>query len=99
MKYRPHIMGATLDEALEQMVELPDRAALIAHLAADFKRVCYEVDDTDIQVKLYAWDDRIGWNTHIVLLRNKEVAPGVWFFGAGSAPDYWGGIGFTDGPC
>jgi hypothetical protein len=99
MKYRPHAVGWSLDEALEHMIELPDRAALVLHLRDDLKRFGYDLRDEDIQIKPYAWDERLCWDTHIVVLRNKQVAPGVWYFGAGSKPDYWGGIGFTDGPC
>jgi hypothetical protein len=92
-------MGLTLDEALEHMVELPDRAALVAQLNYELSWCQYTVRDEDVQVRPYGYDERLQWDTHIVLLRNKEMAHGVWFFGAGSAPDYWGGIGFTDGPC
>ena len=99
MKYRPQWMGATLDEALEHLVELPDRTALIAQLNYELKWCHYTVQDDDVLVRPYGYDERLRWDTYVVLLRNKQLADGVWFFGAGSAPDYWGGIGFTDGPC
>lgn len=91
-------MSATLDEALSTVVELEGRAALVAYLAADLEPWGYLLTDADVQVKPYGVDERIGWNTHIVTLRNKQVGRGVWYFGA-TDPDYFGGIGFTDGPC
>lgn len=99
MKYRPHIMGATLTESMDHVVELFDRTELIAQLNYELKWCQYTVEDADVRVKPYGYDERINWNTHIVLLRNKKLAHDVWFFGYNSGPDYWGAIGFTDGPC
>jgi hypothetical protein len=98
MKFRRHWMGALLDESMDKMIELPDRAALVAYLAADMKPWGYQLTDADVLVQPYGVDARIGWDTHIVILRNKQVGRGVWYFGRPD-PDYWGGIGFTDGPC
>jgi hypothetical protein len=99
MKYRPH--RGTLDEAMAAVVELPDRAALIAHLAADLRPWGYVVEDIDVQVEPYCFDDRIGWDTFLVTLRNKRLVEPItgdrWFFGAEWGPDFFGAIGFTDG--
>jgi hypothetical protein len=96
MKYRPQT--AMLDEAMGRVVELPDRAALVAYLAKDLKPWGYTLTDADVQVIPYGFDNRIGWDTHLVTLRNKQVGRGVWYFG-GNNPDYFGAIGYTDGPC
>lgn len=96
MKFRPH--RAQLDESMAEVVVLPDHAALVAHLANDLKRWGYQLNETDVRVEPYVYDDRIGWDTHIVTIRNQQVSPGVWFFGAHVGPDFFGAIGFTDGP-
>jgi hypothetical protein len=92
-------MGWALDEALEHMVELPDRAALIAQLNYELSWCQYTVRDDDVRVHPYGYDERLHWDTHIVLLRNKKLAHNVRFFGPGSKHNYFGVIGFTDGPC
>jgi hypothetical protein len=95
MKYRPH--RGSLADAMAAVVELPDRAALIAYLADVLRPIGYEVEDADVRVEPYCFDDRIGWDTHIVLLRNKPIA-GQRFLDATRGPDYFGAIGFTNGP-
>jgi hypothetical protein len=83
MKFRPH--RGSLADAMKEMVDLPDRAALIAllqsmHKDADFGPV---ITDEAVHVEKYGHgiDTRIGWDTHIVMI------------------DDWGPAGFTDGPC
>ena len=83
MKYRPH--RATLAEAMEQMIELPDRAALVAHIGKKMEPWGIKIADHDVRVVPYIFDARIGWNTHIVTARTK--------------PDTFTVMGFTDGPC
>jgi hypothetical protein len=99
MKYRPH--RGSLADAMAAVVELPDRAALIAHLAAEMQTIGYVVENADVRVKPYCFDQRTGWDTYVVLLRNKRLTTTIgdgWFFGAQWGPDYFGAIGFTDGP-
>lgn len=97
MKYRPQ--RRSLAEAMACIVELPDRAALIARLAAELGPWGYAVEDADVRVTPYGFDARIGWDTHLVTLRNKRCTYGDdWFFGADLGPDYFGAVGFTDGP-
>jgi hypothetical protein len=96
MKYRPR--RGTLADAMAEVIELPDRAALVAHLAAELRPWGYVVEDADVRVEPYWFDNRIGWDTHIVTLRNKQLGPGFWFFGGRSGVDVFGAIGYTDGP-
>ncbi len=96
MKYRPH--RAHLDESMKEVVELHDRAALVAHVARDLGKWGYELTDADLRVEPYVFDERVGWDTHIVTIRNKQVRPGIWFFGSHVSKDFFGAIGFTDGP-
>lgn len=53
--YRPQ--RGSLEEAMKEVVELTDVEALAEHL---------DVDVDTITAAWYAWDDRIGWDTHIV---------------------------------
>lgn len=99
MKYRPQ--RRFLDEAMAEVVELKDRAALVKHLAKDLSDWGYQITDADVIVESYGsgYDERIGWNTHIVTIRNKECGKsGSWYFGKEMGPDYFGAVGFTDGP-
>ena len=79
------------------VVELPDRAALIQHLAHDLRAWGYALEDADVRVEPHGYDARIGWDTYVVTLRNKPVVGGRWFFGE-HLPNFYGAIGFTDGP-
>lgn len=96
MKYRPH--RRLLSEAMDEVVEVAGRAGLVAHLADDFAAWGYQLDEADVKVEPYGHDDRIGWDTHIVTIRNKQVRGGIWYFGKKMGPLYFGAIGFTDGP-
>lgn len=80
MKFREH--RALLDEAMETVVELKDRADLLRHLQklAEPWPTHPPVTDTTVHVEPYGFDKRIGWDTHIVTL------------------DGYGVLGFTDGP-
>jgi hypothetical protein len=63
IKFRGH--RGTLDEAMKTVVELePTLAALTAHLGAKPKQV---------KVEKYMYDDRIGWDTHIVTVDGEAV--------------------------
>lgn len=91
MKYRPH--RGSLHKAMAEVVELQDRSELIAYLANDLG---FQLDDADVRVEPYCYDDRIGWNTHIVTVRNKATPSGMRYFRS-MGDDYFGAIGFTDG--
>lgn len=63
-RFREH--RGSLADSLETVVTLETRADLIAHLGrvlAPFK-----VTDQIVETRHYAFDDRIGWNTYIVVV-------------------------------
>lgn len=86
-----------LDEAMAEVLDLGDRAALIAHLAADLRSWGYDLTDADVRVEPYCFDERIGWDTYIVTIRNKPVGDHLWF-GDDLGPEFFGAVGFTNGP-
>jgi len=80
IKYRPH--RGSLDAAMSEVVTLPaNYASLLEHIRKDWSG--WQVLES-INVQPYCFDERIGWNTHVVMARfaNKSVVP----------------VGFTDGP-
>jgi hypothetical protein len=81
MKFRE--LRGGLRESLETLVELPDRAALIAHVSQLQAAQPFNapVSDATVHVRRYYHDPRTGWDTHLVTL------------------DIWGPVGYTDGPC
>lgn len=81
MKFREH--RGHLADSMETLVEIADRAELVAHLSKILWPYSFPVKDEDIEVKKYfpRADPRCGWQqTYIVVL-------------AGYGP-----IGYTDGP-
>ena len=58
MRFRPQ--RGSLADAMSEMHEMPaTKVALAAHLRCDIG---------DVEVKPYTYDERIGWDTHIVLV-------------------------------
>lgn len=86
MKFREH--RGTLADSMQTQVELPDRAALLAHIAKLLEPFGYKFEPSWVHVEPYAWyeadkaywDKRVRWHTYIVTL------------------DGYGVLGFTDGP-
>jgi len=78
---------------MREAIELPSREALVAHLAQE---LALPVSNEDVRVSPYGFDARIGWDTHIVTVRNR--IGDRWVFGDHVTPDYFGAVGFTDGP-
>ena len=66
--YRPHRGG--LSAAMAEVVEIADREALIEHLGKTWSP---KADGSNVVVKWYATDDRIGWDTYMVLIDNIPV--------------------------
>lgn len=67
MKFREHRGG--LKESLATCVELPPtRAALAAHLKPWLEPLRVPVSEAALHIHYYAYDDRIQWDTHIVML-------------------------------
>lgn len=81
--YRPH--RALLEDAMREVVELKNKAALIKHIEREWSYLPhdFEINDKTINIKEYGYDVRINWDTHIVTLE------------MGGNP---GAIGFTNGP-
>lgn len=64
-------MGTTIDEAMERVIEIPNRDALM-----DFLRKNYEFwkpTEENVTIKFYAKDDRIGWNTYLICVDGKAA--------------------------
>jgi hypothetical protein len=81
MKFREHRGG--LAESMETLVELPDRAALVAYCKKLLTDWQFDVKDNDVVVEQYTpnGDKRIGWDQlYIVSITGYGV------------------MGFTDGP-
>lgn len=82
MKFREHRGG--LAESMATVVEVADRAALVAHVKGLLTPFAFGGDiGAGLDVRPYdplRLDERIGWYTHIVTLEGYGV------------------LGFTDGP-
>lgn len=98
MKFRPH--RELLADAMAEVVEFNSVAAFLDHLNRDLANWFIELTASDVRVEPYRYDSRIGWNTYIVTIRNKKQNHdrGTWYFGEEFGPDYFGAVGFTDGP-
>lgn len=96
--YRPH--RGSLADAMAEVVEIADIAALRAHVNAGLKKWNMEIGEGDLRLEPYGYDKRIDWNTYIVTMKNtrQNYPKGVWYFGEDMGPDYFGAIGFTNGP-
>ncbi len=67
--YRPH--RGTLDTAMAEVVEISGREELVAHLRKVWMN---EVNESGLNVTVENYggiDERIGWDTHIVLVDGK----------------------------
>jgi len=65
--FRPH--RSSLDDAMKEVIEIADRDALVRHLI----RIEYANEKSDITVEKYVFDDRIGWDTHIVCINGNAI--------------------------
>lgn len=93
MKYRPHLFGATLAESMEHAIDVDDMIGLANFLEKDLKRWGYKLEHHDLKLGDWILDERNGWQTALVLLKNKEIEAGKWFFNM--EPDYFGVIGYV----
>lgn len=73
MKLREH--RRLLDESLATTIEIePTREALLGAInAAMLGWSGFPVTEAAVSVKPYCFDDRIGWNTHIVCIKDWGV--------------------------
>lgn len=68
MKYRPQ--RGSLKESMESVVEFSgSKVDLLKILRREFK----DIISDDVTVKPYIYDDRIGWDTYIVLIKNNAI--------------------------
>lgn len=73
MRFKEHRGG--LSESMTTVVEVANRAALLEHLRrllSPYPRSPPITDET-VHVTRYGWDDRIGWDVHIVTLDGYGV--------------------------
>lgn len=73
MKFREHRGG--LAEAMDTVIEVVDRDALLKHVQEILSSWpdSPPVTAATLQVIPYCYDDRIGWDTHIVTLDKYGV--------------------------
>lgn len=72
MKARPaRGLGTTLDEAMQHVVEIPNRSALIAYLQREYD--FWKPTEANVTVKPYGYDKRIDWDTHLVCIDGKAA--------------------------
>jgi hypothetical protein len=64
-------MGTTLDEAMERVTEIPDRAALLAYLREHY--AFYQPTEGNVTIEPYGYDKRIGWDTHLICVDGKAA--------------------------
>ena len=55
------------------VVEVADRAALVAYIAKALEPFDRAITDEMVTVKQYCYDGRIGWDTHIVTVEGYGV--------------------------
>lgn len=71
-RYRPQ--RGSLDKSMAEVVEVTDLAALVEHMRNSVKD-WYPPEELptvkNTKVVPYLFDDRIGWNTHIVISRGS----------------------------
>lgn len=71
MKVRPAGGMMTLDESMEDCVELADGAALMAHLLKHYDY--WRPTEANVTIEPYGFDERIGWDTHLVCIAGKAA--------------------------
>jgi hypothetical protein len=73
VKFREH--RATLEQSMQTVVELPDLSALVEHIKKLLEGwpSAPVITTGTITVEPYVYDDRIEWNTHIVVLKKYGV--------------------------
>lgn len=74
-------MGATIDEAMKQVVEIPDKLALMALLKERFDY--WHPTEANVTIKRYGFDARIGWHTCLISIDGKAA-----LFSDGDLPDF-----------
>lgn len=70
MKIRP-AGGMSLAESMERVARVSDRAALVAYLAEHY--AFWGPTQENVSIEPYGFDDRIGWDTHLVCVDGKAA--------------------------
>lgn len=72
-KFRSHRGG--LSEAMAEMQTFQNREELITHIKKELAEVNqnYIVSKHTVEIKPYTYDERIGWNTYMVTLKEYGV--------------------------
>lgn len=71
MKVRPAASSLPIDEAMSHVVEVKDRAALLAYLREHY--YFWTPIDENVTIEPYGFDDRIGWDTHLICVDGKAA--------------------------
>lgn len=69
--FRPQ--RAELAEAMEQVCEVSSLSDLADHLYRQLEPFGESVKPEDITIKPYSYDARIGWDTHVVMVRGSVM--------------------------
>lgn len=73
MKIRVH--KSLLSESMETVAEIkPTTESIAQYLRDQWAGLGYNVRANNITVKPYCFDNRIQWNTHVVILNSSAVA-------------------------
>ncbi len=70
IKVRP-AMGSSLKDAMEKVVEIPDRPALISYLQENYE--FWDPTDENVKIEYYTYDDRTDWDTYIITVDGKAA--------------------------
>lgn len=68
--FRPH--RGSLCESMDEVIEIDSREELVKHLNEDFPYGS-PVTLKSLDIQPYGFDDRIGWDTHIVTVNKSAV--------------------------
>lgn len=79
LKVRLALSGLTLEESMAKVVVVESHAGLIAHLREQFWS--WKPTEQNVTIEPYGYDDRNGWNTHLVCVDGKAA-----LFADGPAP-------------
>jgi len=71
VKFREH--RGLFEDAMKTVVEVADRTALIEHLRKVYDDGMPMPDLEKMVIEYYCYDDRIGWDTYIIYVKNYGV--------------------------
>lgn len=71
IKYRDH--KRTLNESMDTVQEFKNKNELIIYLKSSLSIFKYTLNEEDLIIEKYCFDDRIEWNTYIVSIKGFGV--------------------------